>query len=164
MKYQRSEFIELSREALAKGDTIRMRVTGGSMYPFIRGDEVVHVRRAGPSEIRYADIVFTADASGMSVIHRVLKIGVENNKTLFLTKGDALPEADGYFAAEDILGKVAKVEKGNFVMNIDSGVFRSLNICYTVLMPLSRWFYILLLMPFGFTRSLLRRYHGSDGR
>ena len=58
MNYGTIEFLELSNEILSKGNHLRFRVRGESMYPFIRSDEVIQVKPAKISEVNYADIIF----------------------------------------------------------------------------------------------------------
>lgn len=139
MKCEEAEFLELSKEVLDKGASLRFQARGGSMYPFIRGGEFIHVEPLGRSDINYADIIFYHGLYGKIIVHRVIKKRVQDGKVMLLTKGDSSPGPDGYTGIDNVLGRVAAIEKGNMAIQIDKWPWNFINIVYTGLLPLSRW-------------------------
>lgn len=133
------EFQELSKELLSGGGTLRFQAQGGSMYPFIRGEEVVKVKAVPLSEIRHADIVLYHSPDGRTILHRVLKIRKDREKTRFFTKGDSLCEADGYIDGNSIIGKVIAIQKGRLTLDLEKYFWKYINILYALCLPSSRW-------------------------
>jgi len=102
----------LTGELLAAGGVVRFQANGGSMYPFIRGREVVRVKPAPPRGIRYGDIVLYKSPGDSAILHRVLKIRKSGENIQFYIRGDSLGEADGYINGDSVVGKVVVVERG----------------------------------------------------
>ncbi len=139
------EFLELSNEILSKGNYLRFRARGGSMYPFIRSDEVIQVKPVKISEINYADIIFYHIQDNRIAVHRVIKKSNKNGKIVFLTKGDSVAgSAKDRVYPENILGKVVAIERNGKTIRIDKGFLGIINILYIKLLPFSKYLYLLL--------------------
>ncbi len=102
----------LFEKVLEKGADLRVRVTGGSMRPSLKGGEVLLIKKVPCSGLRRGDILFYRDRSGSPVLHRIVGKKTDNSGShIFLTKGDALPACDGPVTESQVLGKVWKIEK-----------------------------------------------------
>jgi len=143
MQLPQAEFISLTHEILKKGNSFRFRAKGGSMYPFIKSGQVIHVRPVSVSEIRYGDIIFYYNGNNV-IVHRVIRKYRGKNKTKIVTKGDALRYPDKDISADSILGKVVAFEREERVVRIDKAPMSFVNILYTMLLPFSRWVYLFL--------------------
>ncbi|UCC94340.1 MAG: signal peptidase I [Candidatus Omnitrophota bacterium] len=137
------KFLEVSRDFLEKGTHICFQAHGGSMHPFIKNGQIIHVKPTKISGINCGDIIFYLNEDGKLLIHRVIKKQKENGKMRLLTKGDSLSQFDGYVTAEKILGKVIGIEKKGRVIKIDRGLFKLINILYARASPFSKWIYFL---------------------
>ena len=91
---------------------VRIQLNGVSMFPLVRWkrDYVTIVQLSAIPEI--GDIVLYFDrlnGAERYVVHRVWK--VQDGK--ILTWGDNCAAPDGWCAAEDIVGKIVLIERGN---------------------------------------------------
>ena len=94
-------FEALSRELLKSGMGVRFEARGGSMSPCIRDGEMVYVTPVIVSKLRKDDIVLTKGHSGFRV-HRL--VVVDQDKNLFITRGDCGQQDDPPLRSEQILG------------------------------------------------------------
>ncbi|MDY6989138.1 MAG: signal peptidase I [Thermodesulfobacteriota bacterium] len=102
------DLVQLSRAVFEKGGPLRFQATGFSMSPFIRNGDVITLFPLTADTIRLGDVVaFVSPGTERLVIHRVI---ARNGHTLFIT-GDNAAEADGPVARENILARVARVER-----------------------------------------------------
>jgi hypothetical protein len=128
-EFSQLDFRELLRAALTKGATLRFAAAGASMDPFIKDGDVVTVaplpQRLMPGRIAAA----VSPANGSVIIHRIIRI----KEGAALLKGDNLGRADGYVPSGDLLGVVARVERGGVTREL--GIIRHAALIAT----LSRW-------------------------
>lgn len=143
MNCTNEEFLSLGKEALDKGETLRIAPIGGSMYPFIRSGDAVRIVSTAGRAPKYADIVLCVGESGRPLIHRITGRRKLPGGTGFVVKGDAANSPDGVIREKDVIGKVVAIEKGGDVRPVDKGIFRVASIVYTALLPVSRWGYAL---------------------
>ena len=147
MKCSGHEFTDLSKDILLKGGSVRFRAKGASMYPLIRDGEVILIEPADISRVRYADMLFCHDRDGKPVVHRVIKRCKKDGKISIVTKGDHSSSSDGCIFPEEIIGRVSAIEKADNVIRVDKGVWRLANVFYAVLLPFSKWAYLLVSKP-----------------
>lgn len=151
-----AEFIEISKELLRAGTSVRFEVCGSSMYPFIRSGDTVKVEPVDISMVRPADIVFSYYPDGEAVVHRVIgKKNIDGQEAL-ITKGDFSRSRDDYLSKGGLLGRVVVIEKDYGTLRIDRGVGRYVNILYCATLPLGRWIYL-------FVSIFLRRAAKKSG-
>jgi len=106
-------YCNLFEDLLRRGLSIRVRVTGCSMAPFLKGGEVLTIKPAHPASLRRGDLIFYKDGCGAPVLHRLVRMDRSCAETVTIqTKGDALPACDAPISHEEILGKVCRVEYG----------------------------------------------------
>jgi hypothetical protein len=135
---------------LDKGTSCRFRATGVSMFPFIRGGDVVTVSPLPHTPLRHGDVAaaLLPGNSGV-VLHRV----VGRRRGLYLIKGDARTEVDGWIPRHDLLGRVTSVERAGKSITFGLGRERVLVAALTRSGLLPR-----LVFPLGRAiRSLLER-------
>ena len=105
------ELANFFEEILTKGTDIRVRVTGSSMTPFLKGGEIVTISKTDRSDLRMGDLILFKNDQGLPVLHRILRQWNRNNKCYYQAKGDGLIAPDKPIPEGCILGKVYLVEK-----------------------------------------------------
>jgi signal peptidase I len=137
----RPEICSLFEDILNTGLDLRVRATGKSMVPFLKGEEVVTLKKVSPSSLHIGDLIFFRDRYGSLILHRIIRKRKSGDKAYLETKGDALIAFDEPVLADDVLGKVCGVEKksGEKIRYRDmtSGYWRSINLLM-VLISLGR--------------------------
>lgn len=106
------DIVTFFEELLQPGISLRIRVTGGSMSPFLRGGEILTIQKGSPDTLRKGDLIFFKTKEHFSVIHRIVeKKRREDDTYLFRTKGDAVSVMDEPVREHEIIGKVCKIER-----------------------------------------------------
>ena len=101
---------ELAAEVLRSYGTLRLQVTGCSMFPAVRPGDVLVVNRAAGSGVAKGDIVlFVRDRRLFA--HRVVASDRSEGSCL-LTRGDAMPMPDAPVREHELLGKVCSIVRG----------------------------------------------------
>lgn len=107
-----AEKLGLFADLLGKGFTLRIRVTGKSMSPFLQGGEILTIKKVACDTLRKGDLIFFKTPENFPVIHRIIEKerGMDNLYT-FRTKGDSAHMTDEPVREDDILGKVCRIER-----------------------------------------------------
>ncbi|MEW6052908.1 MAG: signal peptidase I [Nitrospirota bacterium] len=101
----------LFKEILRSGLTLRVKVTGRSMAPFLNGGEVLTIKQIPVPSLQVGDLIFFTAADNSLLLHRVVRMQRREKVNIVQTKGDALRGLDDPVCAENILGKVISVER-----------------------------------------------------
>lgn len=128
----KNETAVLFEDILGRDLSLRVKVTGKSMSPVLRGGEILTIKKTPSSSLHIGDLIFFKTRLGFPLLHRIVKKGHEENLHIFRTKGDASLSMDEPVRGPDILGKVSRVEKqlsGGKTIHIDMESFfwRSIN-------------------------------------
>lgn len=109
----RSSLIGFFEAVLKTGADMRVRVTGRSMSPFLKGGEILTVSQVPCHALRRGDIILFRNQHEHPVLHRIIRKedASGNNSICFLTKGDAVSTFDDPVNHDRVLGKVITVEK-----------------------------------------------------
>ena len=104
---------------------MRIKVTGQSMRPVIRTNDVVTIRKVPLHEVRRGDLLMVINEAGTLVLHRLIRKERLGSDMLYRTKGDRLLMSDSAVTADRILGKVIRIERqkkdgGSFSINLIS--------------------------------------------
>lgn len=81
--------LELSRDILEKGKSVRFQAKGWSMRPFIRDGDFIVVSPIENSSIKTGDVVFYLTTENKVIVHRVIKKYKKKGRMTVLIKGDA---------------------------------------------------------------------------
>jgi hypothetical protein len=95
---------ELAAEAIRSFGKLRLRVTGSSMLPAVRPDDVLLIRHCTIEETNPGDIVLYIRQRRLFA-HRVISRSAER----LVTQGDSVAEADLPLTAHELLGKVIRI-------------------------------------------------------
>ena len=122
----RTVLLPLLTELFARGADVRIRVTGASMRPFLRGGEILTLRRPDVGGLRRGDLVLFADRDGLPVLHRVVRKRVSGSGVVLRTLGDGLTGLDGLLPEHRGLARVCAVERpGRRALSLDTPGARS---------------------------------------
>lgn len=123
----------LFEEILNSGSNLRVKATGRSMSPFLRGGEVFTIRHVPWASLRRGDLIFFKSSTETPVLHRLIRKGRSSDGgVIFQTKGDALIAFDEPVPCHRILGRVWKIERvpsarGQRLINMESMRWRMIN-------------------------------------
>jgi signal peptidase I len=107
------ELLGLFEDILNADLNLRVRVTGRSMTPFLRGSEILTIKKVPITSLLIGDLIFFKTKDGFPLLHRIVRKKFNGNNYLMQTKGDALLSFDEPVTEHSILGKVCKVEKNH---------------------------------------------------
>ena len=146
--------VGLFEDILARGFMLRVRVTGKSMTPFLKGQEVLSIRKVPGLSLRKGDLIFFKNRDGRPVIHRIVRKRRNGNAgIIFQTKGDALAAPDEPVREEHILGKVCTVENGPDRVDLETGIRRAVNYLVAAASLSKVWLHIALRRLLGPVRG-----------
>lgn len=112
LKSSDSQRIGFFDHILKTGSRVRVTVTGGSMSPFIRGGEVVILKRKPISSLVPGDVIFLRTAGRQLLLHRIIRIQKAETQIVSIqTQGDANGKPDYPVVPGQVLGRVCIVEK-----------------------------------------------------
>jgi signal peptidase I len=106
-----SEVTSLFEDILNRGLSLRTRVTGASMTPFLKGGEILTIRKVRFSSLRIGDLIFFKGRRGYLVLHRIIRRSWLNGCLNFHTKGDGTSALDEPVDEDHVLGKVSRIER-----------------------------------------------------
>ncbi|MHC1729322.1 MAG: S24/S26 family peptidase [Syntrophobacteraceae bacterium] len=134
------ELMPLVLAALESDQHVRMTVTGSSMYPFIRGGEVVELEPVHTLPAA-GDIVLAKRSSMPESTRYVLHRIVRAEGGLFFLRGDSQKDCEGPFTRGDILGKATLVFRKGRAHRLDYGIWRRAGFAWNRCAPLNLWLF-----------------------
>lgn len=135
MKCRNIELIDLGKEILARGNYLRFRAQGESMHPFIRDGDILEITPVNGEEIRLGDVIFYRVEGKHMVAHRVLKKITQNDKPVFVAKGDSSTGKEERVHLEQILGRVRAIERSKRRIRINHGLNKLMYVFYVRISP-----------------------------
>lgn len=113
------DFSALADRILEKGNKLRFRANGNSMRPFIFDGNVVEISPCGQGDLKKGDIILCRLERERLVLHRLVKLIVEDGNKRLLIQGDALPAPDGWLEVKQVLGLATSVYRGKRQIRLD---------------------------------------------
>ncbi len=105
-----TKFKGISEDLLGNGIDIRISTRGSSMCPLISTGDKITI--SPEKNLAIGDfIVFKRDDK--MICHRLVRIMETNGIKYYLTRGDSFFGLDAPVSADQILGKVIRIERGN---------------------------------------------------
>lgn len=135
----RTDTLKLYEDILNTGSSIRIKVTGRSMSPFLKGNEILSIKKVPVSSLQKGDLILFKNPQDAPVIHRIIKrFSANEDNPFFQTKGDALFMPDAPVSQKDVLGKVCKIEETAFLpwasnINMESFCWKKVNFSIAML-------------------------------
>jgi hypothetical protein len=129
-------------EAIQKKGWAFLKVSGKSMFPWIREKDILFLRRVAMHDIVRGDVVVFERNSTLCV-HRVLSVNrdpaaAENDGAL-ITKGDATADADAPILRDEFRGKVEFIYRRKREIQIGRGWRKYFGKFLAVVSPAVRW-------------------------
>jgi hypothetical protein len=113
----------LIQDVVGRGEAFRFQATGFSMSPFIKDGDMVTLSPLHRPSPRLGEVVaFTPPGSDKLILHRV----VGKRGSSFYIKGDSLSQVDLLLPREQILAKVARVDRNGKRVHLGLGPERML--------------------------------------
>jgi len=134
-----SDFHALAQEVLGRGGSFRFQAGGSSMYPFIRGGDVLLVESVAPARLRPGEIIFYHRGGTSHMVHRLVRRVEKDGRLIFIAQGDNLVGADAPIFAEQVLGMVVEIQRHGRRMRLGRGPGRLLNLTAYRLAPWRFW-------------------------
>jgi signal peptidase I len=136
-----ADLLELSRDVLQKGQSIRFQAKGWSMRPFIRDGDFVTVSPVENSSIKTGDVVLYSTAENDPIMHRVIKKYIKKGGTTLLIKGDASSGSPERVDIQRVLGKLTAIERKGRRKQLDTRLYRIIGLLFAGISPFSPWTY-----------------------
>jgi hypothetical protein len=118
-----THFTRVLQALLASGETVRFTAPGHSMHPMVRhGDVLVVEPLRAPALI--GDILLYI-ARGRPVAHRLIAFEPDNGSVAMILKGDSAVQPDLPVQQEQVIGRVAAIERRGRKVNPSGVRFRA---------------------------------------
>jgi len=124
---------DIFEDILNRGVDPRVRVSGRSMAPFLKGGEIVTIKKIPASALRRGDLVLFKDEVGNLLLHRLIyRKQLPGNQFVLHTKGDASKSFDPPVRCAGVLGRVSAIEKthpkrGRSIIDLESHLWKYVN-------------------------------------
>ena len=97
---------EVLLDALARGETVRVRVQGVSMLPWLRAGDLVRVRPPVGHRLRRGDIALFRRAPSRLILHRIVGVRTEAEAVVCDCLGDSESGSPERVTAANVIGVV----------------------------------------------------------
>jgi len=97
--------IDLTVEALLRGDTVRIRAQGASMMPAIWPGDVLKIRSVAEASPEIGEVALIRENDALRA-HRVIAHRTRDGRQLIVTRGDALDADDAAVELSAVVGIV----------------------------------------------------------
>lgn len=136
----------LIKEVIRKQGWIDLPAEGTSMYPLIKQGNICRFVSSEAMKLKKGEIILYHTLSGSLVAHRLLSTEWMNEQVTYRLKGDTNFGADEPVDQEQLIGKLASINKGNYQIKLPS-------------LSVHVWSQMILLFPVitAFLRAYLNR-------
>ncbi len=139
------------RKLLENDKSVRISVTGNSMYPFLRENkDSVELITCSFPEIRAGDIILIQRDDSAYVLHRV----IFKKKEYVYINGDAQRSLEGPIRKDQILAKVTTVWRKGAEIPVNNILWKTLSFLWFCMLPFRKT----IIFRYHKFRSLQRRY------
>jgi hypothetical protein len=107
--------LDLVQTLLRQGVFVRIRASGNSMRPLLKGGEVIELGPLQDRSPQLGDILFIRSQQDNPFVHRLIWRRRRGGALHLLTKGDACAGFDGFFPAECALGRVERIMRNRTI-------------------------------------------------
>jgi len=128
------EFIDIIEEILDSDSDVKILITGGSMYPFLREDLDSVVLSKNYAVLRRGDIVLIKREDGKYVLHRIIKV---RNGDIYMA-GDAGQRIEGPISSEQVIAGVTSIYRRDKEIPCSSLFWRFLSFAWIMMLPWHR--------------------------
>jgi len=129
----------IGRSLRSKGRAC-LRVSGNSMWPWIRPGDTLLIVSETPGRLRVGEVVLVWRA-GAFCAHRVVGTLRKAGQLFLVTQGDAFPEPDLPVLGDEVLGRVVAIKRGRRWIKLTSLPRRLLGRIQAALSVTRRWWH-----------------------
>lgn len=104
---------DLAAEVAGTFGRVRLRVSGTSMVPAIRPGDLISVERVSVGDVSPGEVVVFA-REGRLIAHRVVARTGSPDEGYLITRGDRTRRNDALVSSAELVGRVARIERGGF--------------------------------------------------
>ncbi len=119
-------FAELGAAVLRLGVGVRFAARGMSMQPLVQDGDLLTVQPVVARRLWVGDVALCMVEPGRVVAHRVLRKVRLGDGLRIVVQGDRASQPDGALSADQILGRVALIERGERCLRMDAVPLRVL--------------------------------------
>jgi signal peptidase len=134
-----TELEELSTEILEQGGSLRFKAHGYSMSPFIRDGDVLTTQSIESADLEVGDVALYRSAGNRLVAHRVVGKRKENGRLTLVMRGDSQSGSTELVYADQILGRVVSIQRGDKVFLMNRNALRLAAILWGKSSPYGPW-------------------------
>ncbi len=139
MNVSSRDLMPVVKDALQRGQNVRLTVSGSSMLPFLRNGDVVEIEPV--TEVLLGDMVLVQtnsnDGAECYVLHRIVE--KLNNSSQVFIRGDAQAFSEGPFTKNEVLGKANIAWRNGKPLKLDRGLWCLTGLAWMHLLPVNLW-------------------------
>jgi signal peptidase I len=114
------DFLEHTRQLLARSIPVQIRMSGSSMSPALEDGDTITVEPIPDSNIKAGDIVLYQSRYDTAVIHRVVRIDRSSTERMIVTRGDATSQNDIAIPEHRVLGRVKLIDRAGVSIKMEA--------------------------------------------
>ncbi len=111
--------IELGLHLLNINDNLKLRLSGYSMFPFLREGDIGSIKKCEIAKLKIGDVIVFKHNTKM-IGHRLIKKEILNEKYILTTKGDTSIKPDHSFSDDLYVGKLVCINRKGKQVNLQT--------------------------------------------
>lgn len=132
--------VEKVAAALRTRGRAYLSVLGSSMFPWLRPGDILWVCWTDFRQVSPGMVVLFA-REGRLIVHRVIRKRATASGPALITKGDFVPRADAPVMPDELLGRVAWIQRGQRRIDLESRPKKVWGLLFARVSPSTRfWF------------------------
>ena len=136
-----NDLAELSAKILSQGGCFCFKAHGFSMYPFIHNGDIISVHPVDFFALNLGDVVLYYVDKKSLVAHRIVGKEVKKGEIVLRTRGDAMSYPDEWVRADQLLGKVVGIRRGDKFIHLNRNFQRLISLFWIKFSPISCLFF-----------------------
>lgn len=105
----------------ATKENLFMQTKGFSMWPFVKENDKIIIKRLRVQDLKIGDIILYKDkAKGQNICHRLVKKTYSENGIILFTRGDASDFLSELVPGHNFIGRVVGIVRNGRVLNLSS--------------------------------------------
>jgi len=118
------KLVEALKESLLNGVSVKIKLGGNSMWPFIKQDTEATIKKTEFKDLKIGDIIVFSSSKKL-IAHRIIKLKKGINE--IVTKGDNEFFCDKKIGLVFFHGKIIMLKTKTKTINLDSNFYRNFN-------------------------------------
>lgn len=121
--------IEVLKESIQKGESIKIKLGGNSMWPFIKNGTNATIKKIEIEKLKIGDIIIFL-INNKVIVHRIILLN--KSKKEITTKGDNMFFCDKKISSSEYIGKIISLEIDNKTINPDLNSYYKAKFSYLI--------------------------------